>query len=358
MVQSVSGSRADITALVPATDELNPACEVAFMRPRMLRVIAYVVRQSGGDPERLCMGLGFSAADLNDANSRYSLRQIAEFLKRTDKVFPGVRETLLRSASQARITQYDVIGFAQLSCATLGEAIELGIEFQRLFGLAADLSLERGRKEFRFTLDEWLEDAEAGPFLIELVCAFIINEFRLLLGRPFSPLRVELAYPPTPWRATFPKLFGCPVVLDARQTCIVGALDLLDARLPTYDPLTRDGLIEKLRHESVAYQSDLLEIVGHMLRKDLRAPPGIAEVAARLHMSERSLRRRLDDAGISFRDLLGRIRAATSMELLRNGRATVEEVAELVGFSNAANLRRACKRWTGQSPGAIKQSSA
>jgi len=339
---------------LPAEDR-HAACEVAFMRPRLLRVISYVVRQAGGDPERLCLGLGFSTTDLNDADSRYSLRQLAEFVKRASRVLPDAKEILLHAASNATITQYDVLGFGQLSCATLGEALELGIEFQRLFGMAADLALERGRKEFRFTLDDWFQDAEVGPFFIELACAFTINEISLLLGRRFVPVRVEFAHGMSPRRVDFPRVFGCPVVFDAPRTCIVGPVVLLDTRLATYDRLTHDGLVVKLRRESVAYQSDLLEAVGHMLRKDLRSPPSIAEVAERMHMSERSLRRRLHEGGISFRELLARVRAATSAEMLRHGRLTVEEVAELVGFSSAEHLRRAFKRWTGKPPSALKQ---
>jgi len=339
----------------PPGDEFHPACEVAFIRPRLLRVLCYVVRQAGADVDRLCLGLGFAPADLNDARRRFSPRQVTEFVKRAAQVMPEMKEILLRSAAGATITQYDLLGFAQLSCPTLREAMEVGMEFQRLAGMPADLGLESDGKEFRVTLDEWFPDGETGAFLVDVACAFLVKEMSLLLGRPFVPLRVEFAYAASPWRASYPRLFGCPVVFNARQTSIVGPVELLDTPLPTQDRLTREGLVERLRQDSVAYQSDLLEMVGHMLRRDLRNPPTIAEVAKRIHMSERSLRRRLQDAGISYRDLLGRMRAATAAEMLKHGRFTVEEVAELVGFSNADNLRRAFRRWTGKLPGAVKR---
>jgi AraC-like DNA-binding protein len=328
------------------------AQSVAILRPRLLRMLSCIVHLHGGDPARLCAGLGFSHQDLNDPERRFSFRQLGEMLRRTLRALPdpGV---LIRAAGEAKVTAYDTLGLAQLSCPRLREALELGVEFQRLAGLPADVSFEEEGDEFSSILDEWYHDPEIGPFLIELTCAFVVNHLRLLLGR-FVPLRVELAYPATPGRAAYRELFECPVIFGAPRNRIVGRRAWLDEALTTHDRLTHDSLVVDLRRAVVAQPSDLLEAVGQALRKNLRNPPSVAELAASMHMSERSLRRRLADMEVKVRDLLAQVRTEVARRLLLDPDRSVAEVADLVGFSSPENFRRALRRWTGACPSALR----
>jgi AraC-like DNA-binding protein len=329
------------------------AQSVAILRPRLPRLLSCIVHLHGGDPARLCAGLGFSHQDLNDPERRFSFRQLGEMLRRTLRALPdpGV---LIRAAGEAKITAYDMLGLAQLSCPRLREALELGVEFQRLAGMPADLSLEESGAEFSFILDEWYHDPEIGPFLIEMTCAFVVNEIGLMLGRKFAPVRVELAYPTTPGRAAYRELFDCRVIFGAARNRIVGRRALLDEALTTHDRLTHDSLVVDLRRAVVAQPGDLLEAVGHALRKNLRNPPSVTELAASMHMSERTLRRRLADMEVNVRDLLAQARIAVARRLLHDQHRSVAEVADQVGFSSPESLRRALRRSTGARPGALR----
>jgi len=329
------------------------AQSVAVLRPRLLRMLSCTVHRHGGDPSRLCAGLGFSHQDLNDPERRFSFRQFGEMMRRTLQALPdpGV---LIRAAAESNITAYDTLGLAQLSCPRLREALALGVEFQRLAGIPADVSLEEEADEFSSVLDEWYHDPEIGPFLIEMTCAFVVNHIRLLMGRRFVPLRVELAYPATPGRAGYPELFDCPVVFGAARNRIVGRRELLDETLPNRDRLTYASLVVDLRRAVVAQPSDLLEAVGQALRKNLRNPPSVTELAASMHMSERSLRRRLADMDVNVRDLLAQVRIETARCLLLDPDRSASEVADLVGFSSPENFRRAIRRWTGACPSALR----
>jgi AraC-like DNA-binding protein len=76
----------------------------------------------------------------------------------------------------------------------------------------------------------------------------------------------------------------------------------------------------------------------------------LERTAARLHMSERSLRRGLRAEGTSFSRLADASAADVACRLLREGR-TVESVAETIGYSSASAFTHAFKRWTGTTPG-------
>ncbi|WP_234891465.1 helix-turn-helix transcriptional regulator [Agrobacterium vitis] len=71
-------------------------------------------------------------------------------------------------------------------------------------------------------------------------------------------------------------------------------------------------------------------------------------------MSERTLRRRLAESGVSFQSLLDDLRKNRTLELLGNRNMSVEQIAFAVGFSDPHNFRRAFRRWTGTTPGALR----
>jgi AraC-like DNA-binding protein len=90
----------------------------------------------------------------------------------------------------------------------------------------------------------------------------------------------------------------------------------------------------------------------------LRSPgrlPDAGTVAERLGLHERSLRRHLRAEGRSFQALRDEIRCRLAREYLRDTQLSTEDIAAALGFGDAANFRHAFKRWTGESPGAVRR---
>jgi AraC-like DNA-binding protein len=81
-----------------------------------------------------------------------------------------------------------------------------------------------------------------------------------------------------------------------------------------------------------------------------REPPSIESTAARLGMSPRTLRRRLAQAGTSFRHLLQQQRRLKIESVLKHGPVSLSTLAGWLSYSDAAVLSRAFKSWTGISP--------
>lgn len=83
----------------------------------------------------------------------------------------------------------------------------------------------------------------------------------------------------------------------------------------------------------------------------------LARVAKRLHVTPRTLQRRLDEAGLSFAGLLGDVRRAQAERLLLRDEVPVGEVALQVGYADAAAFGRAFRGWTGVTPGQFRERS-
>jgi len=88
-----------------------------------------------------------------------------------------------------------------------------------------------------------------------------------------------------------------------------------------------------------------------MLKQELyEGFPRIEDAADRLHMTRRTLMRKLKDEGTAYQDIKNLVRRDRAVFLLKNRVIPVSEVAEAVGFSDPAVFARAFKNWTGVSP--------
>ena len=78
--------------------------------------------------------------------------------------------------------------------------------------------------------------------------------------------------------------------------------------------------------------------------------PCAGNIAGRVGVSERTLRRRLQAAGTSYQTLLDERRYDAALRYLRDDGCSLLEVGFLLGFSDSSGFARACKRWTGKTP--------
>lgn len=101
-----------------------------------------------------------------------------------------------------------------------------------------------------------------------------------------------------------------------------------------------------------AFVTDPLQ---HALRDQLAAAIeadalSIGQVAAQIGVSARTLQRRLAAEQVSFQELLDGYRQEQAMELLREGRLSMGEVAYRLGYAEQSAFTRAFRRWTGLAP--------
>jgi AraC-like DNA-binding protein len=85
--------------------------------------------------------------------------------------------------------------------------------------------------------------------------------------------------------------------------------------------------------------------------------PKQESIADTLHISLRSLQRRLREEETSFKGLLEDTRQALAQQYLRENHRSIGEITYLLGFSEPSNFTRAFKRWTGQTPAEFRDTT-
>jgi AraC-like DNA-binding protein len=84
------------------------------------------------------------------------------------------------------------------------------------------------------------------------------------------------------------------------------------------------------------------------------ASANLTEVARSMHLTSRTLIRRLEADGTSFQSIKDALRRDIAIRHLSIGLKSIEEIAHEVGFSSAANFHRAFQSWTGTTPSSYR----
>lgn len=104
-------------------------------------------------------------------------------------------------------------------------------------------------------------------------------------------------------------------------------------------------------------RTGLAAMVQQFLLANLTRPARLEATARFLHMTPRTLRRKLRQENTSFRELVDELRMDAAVMYLRNTELTMEQIAHAVGFSDSAKFRRAFRRWTRSTPLQVRMMS-
>lgn len=257
------------------------------------------------------------------------------------------------------LDHFDVLAFAVRSSPTLGEHYRLVGRYIRLIHEGIYLSLEEEGDVARLVHGHSPE--QIGPRQpVEGMLTLTVLYGRLGIGDDFAPRAVHFTHA-RPERVTeqervfrAPVHYGCPrnelvldrAVLDRPQRhAEQRLLALLDRQLGAL----LSGLPESRRFR---------DVVERCMMDELPGDPVVAAIARKLHMSPRSLQRRLQSEGTSFAEVLSDLRRDRALRFLKDPRISISEVAFLLGFLDVTAFHRAFKRWTGSTPAEYRHSAS
>ena len=263
----------------------------------------------------------------------------------------------LKLGTEDRIERYDPIKLAALSARSFRDAVERLSRYKQLTCPEEIRVIERGNEcAIQFL---WLLAHEKEPPLLVDVCfAWILGIAHRGTGRPLNPKRVEFERAPV-HREMYEKHFRCPVKFRANQNALIFGRADMELPFVTYNsdllaavaPQLEAELTEQLAQKTFSEQAK-----GILERLLAGQRPGIDDLARELHLSTRTLQRRLTEQGISFQRLLEEARRELAHHYLLHSSLELSETAYLLGYEDANSFFRAFHHWEGTSPGQWKTS--
>ena len=219
-----------------------------------------------------------------------------------------------------------------------------------------------GAQEFQFTeTDQELRIEVIWPFataeeppdlLLDAVYALIAELGRRGTASHLAPKRIELRRE-RGGTSDLNAYFSCPIKYQARRNVLVWHPQDIDRPFLVHNEellqLLAPQLENQLKDRTVA--SDILAQVKWVLRRMLSGSrPDVTMVAKELGLSERTLQRRITDAGSTFRNLLNETRREQVRTFLADGSMEIAEAAFLLGYEDTGSFYRAFRSWEGKTP--------
>ena len=257
----------------------------------------------------------------------------------------------LQLGTETKTERFHPSGIAALSTENLGAAINHMARYKQLTCPEEMLqSVADGEWRIRF---RWLLAVETEPHaLVEYCFAWLQTIARHGSGTKISPLRLELVQPRAHTRL-LERYFGCEVQIGASQNAIIYRerdaqcpfltrnAEMLDMLAPQFDQ-------EMQRHAPNSFT----ELVRDAIQQRLTGHrPNIEDIARDLHLSARTMQRRLQDVGSSYQRVLDEARHQMARYYLGNSVLELNEAAYLLGYDNANSFVRAFRSWEGIPPG-------
>ena len=175
------------------------------------------------------------------------------------------------------------------------------------------------------------------------------------MGESLQTLGADIAAPAInrEYEAGLIAALNCPVVFDARDNAFRFPARQLQRRVVH----TADSLREFL--DNAVYQLIAIDrepastsaAIKSLITIDLPSGlPSFGRVSEHLHMSESSLRRRLQAENTSYQNLKDEVRCQVAIEKLLHEDVKVADLAEYLGFTEPSSFVRSFKAWTGETP--------
>ncbi len=259
---------------------------------------------------------------------------------------------------QMRVSWHGFLGFAAMTAATVREALEVAEHFSLTRTSAFGLSSCVEGNAAALVLEERAELGALREFAVITLLVGIARIAREATGGEVQGL-AECAFPEPAYAARVLERSGkerATMLFDRPSHRLVFPASTLDLPIVTADPVATQ-LARAQCDRELAALTEGGSLVGRVRALVSRGDEGarsLEDVARRLHLSTRTLKRRLADQGTSFSAVLEGVRHQRALLLLEDRTLALADVAGRLGYSDVANFTRAFRRWTGRTPAAYR----
>lgn len=203
------------------------------------------------------------------------------------------------------------------------------------------------------------------PFLTEMCTCSFVQAFSDLAGRKnkhlveesFKEFELRVNYAAPDYEETYYEYIPFKISFSQPFNEIIGPQKLLYSRNRKYDPTFHKLMVDQFDERlDKNYSEGLSDKVKNLLKENSLNTLSIEQISDQLNMSERTLRRKLQQEKTSFRDILLDTRMEESRSLIKQGKLSLEQISYSLGYQNPPTFSNAFKKKYGISPKQYKDS--
>ncbi|HEY4010953.1 MAG TPA: AraC family transcriptional regulator [Acidobacteriaceae bacterium] len=323
--------------------------------PYKLAALVEVLGDQGIAPAASLAGTGLSPESLTQPEILTSVRQYITVCQNALELSKDP-ETPFRVARRIPLSAYGMYGFALVCSPTIREYFQGSVRYHQLATPLLSMSLREDTDTVSWVLAKnpaIVYTDSLVRFLLEQQLTQLTTHLRTVLEPDrCQPIRAAFPYATPRHVNLYKRHLGCELSFGQPVCELSYPKSILSEKPHMAHSLTaklmRDTCDRTLGEvkTSTGVSGEVYQIIastpGHS--------PTMEAVASRLATTVRTLHRKLLAEGASFTQILDEVRCNLAKEYLRTTSLSMDDISELVGFSEAANFRHAFRRWTGSTP--------
>jgi AraC-like DNA-binding protein len=313
----------------------------------LLRPLAELLRQLDVEPSRFLAAVGVD--DAMPPNTYVAARRVDQQLA-TIAEHRGDPAFALTLARAALVRPLGLFGHLVWLSGTVRDALTRAVKFWSIVSQRSTLTLDETSGVVATLQQRVVSNAPRGRILTEYPFASLALRAREATRGAFAVRAVRFSHQGEATPA-YHEVFRAPITFGAAADELEIEKAQLDLRLVGGDPITSAALeaqVVQLINEAAA-RDPFIDRVRSAAAANFAGAASLIEVAKRLGISPRTLRRHLEKHGQTLRAVVDEVRREHADALLDAGRS-VKEIAFQLGFSEPSAFSRAYKRWTGKAP--------
>lgn len=321
------------------------------------RTLIAAAQRRGLDHRPLLQDAGLNEQLIGKPGLRITPEQLSRL---TQGVWRSADDELMCMGSQpSRYGVFSLMAKQVIRCRNLRAVYHNLTHFYNLVTEAVGMELRIEGDTVRLSLRLTEPDKDPDYTLREFLLLLLHRFPSWLIGRQIPLQCVTLDFPSPPHHEEHRLMYPCQVEYGQAQNSLVFSATLLDEPV-VQTPRTLSAYLRTLPLDwfkrQAYYQVYTRRVLDYLERTPEIAAANMEEVAAEMHMTSRTLRRKLDDEGTSFQELKDGIRRDAAIHYLSQPAMPISQISRQLGFSEPAAFTRAFKQWTGVSPGLYRRS--
>lgn len=262
----------------------------------------------------------------------------------------------LHAGENLNMSAAGLIGQITQSSETVLQALQYCCDFANLGCSSLPMIMNQEANTTKVVLIpdiDWAQDSSISlRHTAEGVLAFTVREYQTLTRDKYFPLRITLPWSPPNSIEEYRRILGCEIIFDQPDIAIVFQNEHVNEKIVTSDYKLLRILVDHAQEKTVDLgQKKFYNIVKRSIVNLVKPEfPTIEQVASHLNVSVRTLQRKLQEDGHTFKELIEELRKEFALSYLKNPDLTISEIAYLLNYSEASAFNRSFKRWTGQTP--------
>jgi AraC-like DNA-binding protein len=321
-----------------------------LVRVGPLMTIPTVLRELGHEPKDILAEAGLKLSQFVDPDTEITYLAGGKLLALSVAI-TGCDHFGLLVGQRARPSSLGIAGFLLQNAQDVHTALRdlvQHIDLQDQGGIAV-LQTQGDVAQLGYAI--YMPGVEATDQIHDVTMGIACNAMRSLCGENWHPSEVVLPRKPPQDLEPFRRFFRAPLRFNAEQAALVFPATLLKQEVRGADELLHLHMEKEAARLHNTRETTIVVELRVLLRKSMLAGQcTIGNIAGQLCLHERTLNRRLQEHGTSFRREYESVRFELARQLLLETSMPVSKISTALNYSEASAFNHAFKRWTGETP--------